>query len=531
MTMLSIASGTTTSPLIEVAIGRALSQAAETWPDTEAIVDCTTGVRWTFADLDARVDRLAAGLLALGLEPGDRVAIWAPNSAEWTALQFATARAGLIFVTFNTAYRRRELAHVLALSGARAIVSVTGFREIDYAAELAELDAPDLVWRIMLGAPPPPGWLAFDSIAADPPSAWPDVDPRAPVNIQFTSGTTGQPKGVTLSHFNILNNGAAVGERAGIAAGDRLCIPVPLFHCFGMVMANLACLAHGATMIYPAPGFDPEATLAAIVSERATHCYGVPTMFIAMLAAPDFAAHDLSSLRGGIMAGSTCPVEVMRRVIDRLHMHQVTIAYGMTETSPVSTQTLPDDPLDKRVETVGRVMPHVTVKIVDDRGEPVLRGVQGELCTRGYSVMSGYWNDAAATARAIDADGFMHSGDLATMDDDGFVRITGRAKDMIIRGGENISPREVEEHLHAHPDIVDVAVVGVPDARFGEAVCAWIVPAPGAEIEAADVVAHCRGQLAHYKVPAHIRFVDALPMTPSGKVQKFLIRAAEEKAS
>lgn len=531
MTMPSIASGATTSPLIEATIGRALSEAADQWPETEAVIDCAAGKRWTFAELDAQVDRLAAGLLALGLEPGDRVAIWAPNSAEWTALQFATARAGLVFVTFNTAYRQRELAHVLALSGARAIVSVAGFRDIDYAAELAAIKATDLTWRIMLGAPPPPGWLAFDSIAADAPSAWPTVDPREPVNIQFTSGTTGQPKGVTLSHFNILNNGAAVGERAGVEPGDRLCIPVPLFHCFGMVMGNLACLAHGATMIYPAPGFDPAATLAAIATERATHCYGVPTMFIAMLAAPDFTAHDLSSLRGGIMAGATCPVDVMRRVIERMNMHEVTIAYGMTETSPVSTQTLPNDPLDKRVESVGRVMPHVTVKIIDEHGAPVPRGVQGELCTRGHSVMSGYWDDPAATTRAIDADGFMHSGDLATMDDDGFVRITGRAKDMIIRGGENISPREIEEHLHAHPDVVDVAVVGIPDARFGETVCAWIVRAPGGTIDTAGVISHCRGQLAHYKIPAHIRFVDTLPMTPSGKVQKFVIRAAEEEAA
>lgn len=525
--------GSRDDSLLEITIGEALRQAAADWPDADALISCAEGVRWTFAQLDAQVDRLAAGLLHLGLRSGDRVAVWAPNCAAWTLLQFATARAGLIFVTFNTAYRRQELAHVLALSQARALVSVKGFKDIDYAEELAQIEAPALEWRIMLDEPAPEGWLRFQDILSDDQSVLGDVacDPRDPVNIQFTSGTTGRPKGVTLSHRNILNNGAAVGVRTGLRAGDRLCIPVPLYHCFGMVMGNLACVTHGVAMVYPAPGFDPVASLRSMESERCTHCYGVPTMFIAMLAVPDFDAYDLRSLRGGIMAGATCPVEVMRRVIDRMHMGDITIAYGMTETSPVSTQTLPDDPLDARIETVGRVMPHLEIKIVDEAGHIVPRGTEGELCTRGYSVMSGYWGDPDATAAAIDADGFMHSGDLASIDEEGFVRITGRAKDMIIRGGENISPREIEEYLYSHPEITDVAVIGVTDPNFGEAVCAWIVRASGSKLEAGEVAAYCKGQLAHFKHPSVIRFVDALPMTPSGKVQKYLMRASERDRS
>lgn len=527
----SLVKGEAEPTLMSVTLGEALHDAARRWPDTEALISCSENVRLTFAELDAKVSSLAAGLLELGLEPGDRVAIWAPNCAAWTLLQFATARAGLVFVTFNTAYRRQELAHVLDLSGARAIVSVQGFKDIDYAEELQAVSAPALEWRLMLGAEAPAGWMAFEDIFSDDIDRLSSVRCNAvdPVNIQFTSGTTGRPKGVTLSHHNILNNGAAVGRRAGMMPGDRLCIPVPLYHCFGMVMGNLACVAHGVTMVYPTPGFDAEASLRAIEAERCTHCYGVPTMFIAMLSSSAFADHDYSSLRGGIMAGANCPVEVMRRLIDRMHMSEVTIAYGMTETSPVSTQTLPDDPLHARIETVGRVMPHLEIKIVDDRGQIVPRGVEGELCTRGYSVMSGYWGDAEATALAIDADGFMHSGDLATIDADGFVRITGRAKDMIIRGGENISPREVEEFLYTHDDITDVAVIGVPDAHFGETVCAWIVRTPGSQLEEAGVRDYCRGELAHFKAPTLIRFVDALPMTPSGKVQKYLMRTAESE--
>lgn len=525
---LAMDAGDVAAPLLEITIGEAVAEAARRWPQLPALVSLHEGVRWTFAELDERVSQLAAGLIRLGLKPGDRVAVWAPNGADWTLLQFATARAGLIFVTFNTAYRRVELEHVLNLSGARAIVTAPGFRDINYAEELAGIPAPDLQFRIWLGAVPPDGFIGFDDLfdIDVSPLAAATPTPRDPVNIQFTSGTTGRPKGVTLTHRNILNNGAAVGQRAGIEAGDRVCIPVPLYHCFGMVMGNLACVTHGATMVYPAAGFDAQASLAAIETERCTHAYGVPTMFIAMLAAPDFDSRDLSSLRGGIMAGATCPVEVMRRVIDRMHMRDVTIAYGMTETSPVSTQTFADDPLDMRVETVGRVLPHIEIKIVDEQGDTVRRGVQGELCTRGYSVMSGYWRDPEATAKAVDADGFMHSGDLATMDQHGFVKITGRAKDMIIRGGENISPREIEEYLHRHPAIVDVAVIGVPDDRFGERVCAWVVRTPGATLEAAEVMDFCRGQLAHFKVPAQVHFVDQLPMTASGKVQKYLMRQA-----
>lgn len=525
---MSIAVGDTSSPLLEITIGEAVAQAARRWPQAPALASLHEGIRWSFAELDERVSQLAAGFLKLGLNPGDRVAVWAPNGAAWTLLQFATARAGLILVTFNTAYRRVELEHVLTLSGARAIVMAPGFRDIDYATEMASIPAPDLKFRIWLEEAPPQGYLAFADVFSTDLSALATVNARCgdPVNIQFTSGTTGAPKGVTLTHRNVLNNGADVGLRAGIGTGDRVLIPVPLYHCFGMVMGNLACITRGATMVYPAAGFDPQASLAAIEAERCTHAYGVPTMFIAMLGAPDFDRWDLSSLRGGIMAGSTCPVEVMRRVIERMHMRDVTIAYGMTETSPVSTQTLVSDPLDMRVETVGRVMPHLTIKIIDELGQTVPRGEQGELCTKGYSVMSGYWRDTEATARAVDADGFMHSGDLATMDQHGFVKITGRAKDMIIRGGENISPREIEEHLHKHPAIFDTAVIGVPDARFGEAVCAWVVRAPGADLQAEDVIDFCRGQLAHYKTPAHVRFIDNLPMTASGKVQKYMLREA-----
>ena len=527
--LLSLEKGETISPLLDVSIGEALAAAAERWPDTDALVSCAENIRMTYREFDTKVSSLAAGLLELGLEPGDRVAIWAPNCAAWALLQFATARAGLVFVTFNTAYRRQELAHVLALSGARAIISVKGFKDIDYAEELQSVAAPELEWRLMLGSEPSEGWQAFESLFARDVSRLGAVRPEArdPVNIQFTSGTTGRPKGVTLSHHNILNNGAAVGERAGLRPGDRLCIPVPLYHCFGMVMGNLACVSHGVTMVYPAPGFDADASLRAIETERCTHCYGVPTMFIAMLASPLFEQHDYTSLRGGIMAGANCPVEVMRKVIDRMHMPEVTIAYGMTETSPVSTQTMPDDPLAARIETVGRVLPHLEIKIVDEAGHVVARGTEGELCTRGYSVMSGYWGDLGATAQAIDGDGFMHSGDLAMIDADGFVRITGRAKDMIIRGGENISPREIEEYLYTHEEISDVAVIGIADDRLGEAVCAWIVRTSASGLSEEDVRKFCKGQLAHFKSPTVVRFVSALPMTASGKVQKYLMRATE----
>jgi len=531
---LSVARGEISPSLLETTIDEAVRLAAALWPEVPALISLHERINWSYAELNARVDQLAAGLLKLGLDAGDRVAVWAPNCSAWTLLQFATARAGLVFVTFNTAYRRVELSHVLNLSGARAIVMAPGFKNIiDYTEELSGVDAPALQYRITLADAPPAGYLAFRNIASSDFSVLDEVRASCndAVNLQFTSGTTGRPKAVTLTQRNILNNGAAVGTRAGIRQGDRICIPVPLYHCFGMVMGNLAAVTHGATMVYPAPGFDPEATLLAIESEKCTHCYGVPTMFIGMLASPQFGNRDLSSLRGGIMAGSPCPSEVMRRVIDRMGMSGVTIAYGMTETSPVSVQTSIDDPMNLRVETVGRVMPHLEIKIVDEEGRIVPRGIEGELCTRGYSVMRGYWLDPEATERAIDTDGFMHSGDLATMDSDGYVRITGRAKDMIIRGGENISPREIEEYLYRHPGIRDVAVIGVPDEQFGEAVCAWIVRVDGAEFEASEVISFCRGKLAHFKIPSQVRFVDELPMTASGKIQKFLIRAAMAKES
>lgn len=525
---LSLSRGDRSRPLLEMTIGEALSRAAELWPSVDALVSPAQNVRWSFAELDDRATQLAKGLMGIGLRRGDRVAVWGPNSAEWTLLQFATAKAGLIFVTFNTAYRSVELSHVLALSGARAIVHARGFKDINYIDELAGLDAPALEFRIILDGPVPPRYLGFaDLLTAGGEWVEPAIDANDPVNIQFTSGTTGRPKAVTLSHSNILNNGAAVGFRTGIRTGDRICIPVPLFHCFGMVMGNLACIAHGATMIYPAETFGSAPTLRAIEQENCTHCYGVPTMFIAMLNDPGFAAFDLTSLRGGIMAGTTCPVEVMRRVIDEMHMGEVTIAYGMTETSPVSTQTFSDDTLEERVGTVGHVLPHLDVKIVDAAGAIVPTGVQGELCTRGYSVMLGYWNDPEATAAVIDDAGFMHSGDLATMDASGFVRITGRSKDMIIRGGENISPREIEEYLYRNPDIVDVAVIGLPDFRFGEVVCAWIVAREGAALTVDMVKAFCQGRLAHYKIPTKIRFVECLPMTGSGKIQKYQMREFE----
>ncbi|HEX5377140.1 MAG TPA: AMP-binding protein [Phenylobacterium sp.] len=544
-----IARGADHPPLREDTIGQALDEAARRWGDREAVVSVHQGIRWTYAELMLGAQKLAAGLLALGLEPGDRVGIWSPNKAEWALTQFACAKAGLILVTINPAYRLSEVEYTLNKVGVKALVAAESFKTSLYADMIDSLAPeiagsrpgalqaarlPNLKFVIKIGGGPRPGWLDFDDVPglATPKSLrrlaeiGPTLKCGDPINIQFTSGTTGLPKGATLSHRNILNNGFFVGEAIGLEEGDRLCIPVPLYHCFGMVMGNLGCLTHGATMVYPSDGFDAQAVLEAVQAERCTGLYGVPTMFIAILGHPDFDKYDLSTLRTGCMAGSPCPVEVMKQVIGRMHMSGVTIAYGMTETSPVSFQSSQDDPLDRRVGTVGRVQPHLECKVVDLDGNTLPRGETGELCTRGYSVMLGYWDDPEKTAEAIDPDGWMHTGDLAVIDAEGYGNIVGRIKDMVIRGGENIYPREVEEYLYRHPKIEDVTVVGVPDPRFGEELCAWIRLKPGETATEVEVIAFCTGQIAHYKVPRYLRFVDAFPMTVTGKVQKFLIREA-----
>ncbi len=544
---LSLSRGATTPPLQDLTIGAALAATVAVHGDREALVVPHQAVRWTWAQLAERVDDVAAGLLALGLQPGDRVGIWAPNCAEWVLTQFATARAGLVLVNVNPAYRRSELEYALNKVGCLALVLAPALKSSDYlqivndlAPELAasvpgqlqSATLPSLRWVIRLGDAATAGMLNFGELAGRATAAS-RVQLAAigatlrcddAINIQFTSGTTGHPKGATLTHRNILNNGFFVGEAIRLTPQDRLCIPVPLYHCFGMVMGNLGCLTHGAAMVYPGEAFDPLAVLQTVQDERCTALYGVPTMFIAELDHPRFAQFDLSTLRTGIMAGSPCPIEVMKRVQAQMNMTQVTIAYGMTETSPVSTQSAVDDPLDRRVATVGRVQPHLEVQIIDGDGRPVPRGTTGELCTRGYSVMKGYWGDPAKTAEAVDADGWMHTGDLATMDEQGYVNIVGRLKDMVIRGGENVYPREIEEFLYRHPAVQDVQVVGVPDLKYGEELCAWIVLRSGQAASADDIRNFCKGQIAHYKVPRHIRFVDAFPMTITGKVQKFLMR-------
>jgi fatty-acyl-CoA synthase len=515
--------------LLEETIGACLRRIAGEWAEREALVSCAQDLRFTYAELDAAVDRLAHGLLAAGLERGDRVGIWSPNCAEWTLVQLATARIGAILVNVNPAYRTSELAYALRQSGCRALVSARETKNADYAAMVAEVrgDLPGLERVVWLDDP---SWeellAAGDGVNTEALTAREaELTPEQPINIQYTSGTTGLPKGATLSHRNILNNGYFVGEGCRYTEHDRVCIPVPFYHCFGMVMGNLGALTHGACAVIPAGAFDPAATLAATANERCTSLYGVPTMFIAELDHPDFAEYDLTGLRTGIMAGSTCPIEVMRRTIAEMHMEEVTICYGMTETSPVSTQTAADDPLEKRVGTVGRVHPHVEVKVADpESGRALARGETGELCTRGYSVMLGYWEDAERTAEAIDAEGWMHTGDLATMDDEGYLAIVGRSKDMVIRGGENVYPREVEEFLYSHPGIADVQVFGVPDERYGEELMAWVIPRPGADLDPEAVRDFCRGQIAHFKVPRHVKLVDSFPMTVTGKVQKFKMR-------
>jgi len=549
MTQLSYVSGASARPLLGQTIGAAFDAACAAHPDQMALISRHQKIRWTYAELKTEVDALAAGFLALGLEPGDRVGIWAPNCAEWAVTQFATAKAGLILVNINPAYRLTEAEYALNKVGCKALVTAVAHKTSEYLHMLRELAPelgasrpgelraarlPALRLVITLGAVEHEGCLAFhqarDAGAPADRERLAEISARLqfdePINIQFTSGTTGFPKGATLSHHNILNNGYFVGEAIRLAPGERLCIPVPLYHCFGMVMGNLGCITHGSAMVYPSEGFDPLAVLEAVEAEGCAALYGVPTMFIAMLGHERFGHFDLTSLRTGIMAGSPCPIEVMKQVIERMHMPEVTIAYGMTETSPVSFQSGADDPLEVRVATVGHVHPHLEVKIVDEAGRIVPRGETGELCTRGYSVMLGYWDDPERTAEAKDAAGWMHTGDLATLDDDGCGNIVGRIKDMVIRGGENVYPREVEEFLYRHPAIQDVQVIGVPDAKYGEELCAWIVLKPGESLTAQGVRDFCRGQIAHYKIPHHVRFVEGFPTTVTGKVQKFAMREA-----
>jgi fatty-acyl-CoA synthase len=515
--------------LLDETIGANLERMASRFGAREALVSCEQDRRFTYAQFDAAVDELARGLLARGLAVGDRLGIWAPNRFEWTLVQFATAKLGLILVNLNPSYGSSEVAYALRQSECRALVAARGFRDSDYVAVLAEVrsQVPALEWTAWLDTGDWDDLVAGGS--AVPPSALRErsasLHPDDAINIQYTSGTTGFPKGAVLTHRNILNNGYLVGEGCRYSELDRICIPVPFYHCFGMVMGNLGATTHGGCMVIPSAGFDAGATLAAIADERCTSLYGVPTMFIAELAHARFAEYDLSSLRTGIMAGSPCPVEVMRRVVDEMGMAEVTICYGMTETSPVSTQSSPDDPLELRVSTVGRVHPHLEIKLVDlVSGALVERGETGELCTRGYSVMRGYWNDDARTREVIDGEGFMHTGDLATMDEHGYVNIVGRSKDMIIRGGENVYPREVEEHLYGHPDVQDVQVIGIPDERLGEEVMAWVVLRPGAASTVDDLAAHCQGRIARFKIPRHWKLVDEFPMTVTGKVQKFRMR-------
>ncbi len=526
----SYASTTSEVPLLGDTIGENLARTAARVPGTEALVECATGRRWTYAELDAAVDEVARGLLGYGIAKGDRVGMWSPNSAEWVFVQYAAARIGAILVNLNPAYRTHELAYALTQSGVRLLVSATSFKTSDYAAmvELVRGDCPALERVVLVGTD---DWQALLDAGRPVPAEklaerQAELGPDDPINIQYTSGTTGFPKGATLSHHNILNNGFFVTELLGLSEHDRLCVPVPFYHCFGMVMGNLGCTSHGTTIVVPAPAFDPAATLAAVQDERCTGLYGVPTMFIAMQNHPDFASFDLSSLRTGIMAGSPCPVEVMKRCIEVMHMEQVSIAYGMTETSPVSTQTRGDDDVERRVSTVGRVHPHLEVKVVDpDSGRTVPRGEPGELCTRGYSVMLGYWDEPDKTAEAIDAARWMHTGDLAVMGEDGYVNIVGRIKDLVIRGGENLYPREIEEFLYTHPDIADVQVIGVPDERYGEELCAWVLMREGAApLSADDVRAFATGKLAHNKIPRYVQVVDAFPMTVTGKVRKVEMR-------
>ncbi len=530
---MSITAGETAPPLLEGTIGEALDRVVAEHGDAAALIVPHQAVRWTWRELVHRADQLASALLNLGLVPGDRIGMWAPNCAEWTVTQFAAARMGLILVNINPAYRLSEVEFALNKVGCRALIcaqQVKTSNYIDMVRELGSARLPQIEFLISLGANLCEGFIGFDTLLGEVDTKQlaeiaRGLDRHDPINIQFTSGTTGAPKGATLTHRNILNNGLFVGRQIQLTARDRVCIPVPLYHCFGMVMGNLACLTHGAAMVYPSASFDPLAVLKTVADERCTALYGVPTMFIAELNDPEFTRFDLSSLRTGIMAGSPCPEATMREVMERMHMGEVTIAYGMTETSPVSFQTSPDDAPDHRVCTVGRVQPHLEIRLVDEHGAVVPIGTPGEICTKGYSVMQGYWDDPVRTVEAIDSDGFMRTGDLGTLDSDGYCRITGRIKDMLIRGGENIYPREIEEFLMNHPAIADVQVVGVPDEKYGEEVCACIVVKQGSALLAEEVRTFCRGQIAHYKIPRHVLFMDGYPMTVTGKIQKFILRA------
>jgi fatty-acyl-CoA synthase len=527
----SYAAGPTDVPLLQETIGANLERTVAAHPDGEAMVEFATGRRWTYSEFDDAVNAVARGLLGRGIAVGDRVGIWSPNCAEWTLLQYATAKVGAILVNINPAYRTHELSYVLNQSGVRMLVSATEFKSSDYREMVADVrsEASVLEDVSFIGTDDWPALIADGN--GQPADALAErmagLAPTDPINIQYTSGTTGFPKGATLSHLNILNNGYFTTELINFTAADRLCIPVPFYHCFAMVMGNLGCTSHGATMVIPAPGFDPGTTLRAVEAEQCTGVYGVPTMFIAMQNHPDFASFDLTSLRTGLMAGSPCPVEVMKRCVSDMHMAEVGIAYGMTETSPVSTQTRVDDDLERRTATIGRVHPHVEIKVVDAAtGDTVPRRTPGEFCTRGYSVMVGYWDQPDKTEEAIDGDGWMHTGDLAVMRDDGYCSIVGRIKDMVIRGGENVYPREIEEFLYTHPDIQDVQVIGVPDDKYGEEICAWIRMRTGATapLDVDAVRAFCDGRLAHYKIPRYVMIVDEFPMTVTGKIRKVEMR-------
>src|SRR5271169_3453073 len=544
---LSYVNGASNQPLIGETVGQFFDSVCAKWPSRPALVVRHQKVRLTYAELQREVDRLAAGLLTLGLHPGDRIGIWSPNNCEWVLTQFATAKAGLILVNINPAYRVTELEYALNKVGCKALILAERFKTSDYVGMLREL-APELGQAtpgklesarlpalrsvVLLGDSWHPGTFKFSEILSHGGEAEskrivelaPILQFDEPINIQFTSGTTGFPKGATLSHHNILNNGYFIGEAMRLTPEDRLCIPVPLYHCFVMVLGNLAALTHGACMVFPGEGFDSLATLQTVAEERCTALHGVPTMFIAELDHPEFARFDLSSLRTGIMAGSPCPLEVMKRAVERMHLSEIVIGYGMTETSPASFVAPTDDPLERRVSTVGRAMPHVEAKIVDPGGRIVPRGTPGELLSRGYLVMLGYWDDEEKTREAIDPAGWMHTGDLATIDDEGYCNIVGRIKDMVIRGGENVYPREIEEFLYRHPKIQDVQVIGIPDARYGEELCAWVRLRDGESATVEEIRAFCQGQIAHYKIPRYVKFVDGFPMTVTGKIQKFLMR-------
>jgi fatty-acyl-CoA synthase len=544
---LSYVNGTSTEPLMYKTIGRALDDAAAAWPDSEGVVVRHQNIRWTFTELQEAANGVAAGLIALGFKRGERIGIWSPNNIEWVITQFATAKAGLILVNVNPAYRIGELEYALNKVACKGIIIAERFKTSDYvemikklapeisaskAGDLKAKKLPHLETVICISETSHAGMHRFSELAGfGGPSQREqlvalenELQPDDAINIQFTSGTTGMPKGATLTHFNIVNNGYFTGRAMQLDENDRLAIPVPLYHCFGMVMGVLTCITTGATMVFPDEAFEPASVLAAVSEEKCTALHGVPTMFIAELDHPEFATFDFSTLRTGVMAGAPCPIEVMKRVFSEMNMSQVTIAYGMTETSPVSFQSGTDDPMDKRVATVGRVHPHVEVKIINEEGRVVLRDEKGELCTRGYSVMLGYWDDEEKTQESIDAGGWMHTGDLATMDDEGYVNIVGRVKDMIIRGGENVYPREIEEYLFRHPKVQEAAVFGVPDEKFGEQIATWITVRAGESVTEEEIRSYCKETIAHYKVPAYVKFVDEFPMTVTGKIQKFVMR-------